>query len=106
MLEENSQDSKDLRLEYYTGVQIESFYPSGLMRRTYRNGTVALLQFNGLFYAFNRFEKAPSSFYVDCDKTAYGWLTKNYVTTALPSDTLAKYNMQAPLIPSNAITYY
>lgn len=98
MLEENSQDSRDLRLEYYTGVTQESFYPSGLMRRTYRNGTIALLQFNGLFYAFNRFEKAPSSLYVDCDRPAFGWLTKEYVITALPSDVKQKYDMQAPLI--------
>jgi len=92
MLEENSQDSRELRLEYYTGVIQENFYPSGLMRRTYRNGTVALFQFNGLFYAFNRFEKAPSSQYVDCDRPAFGWLTKNYDITALPSDALLKYN--------------
>jgi hypothetical protein len=41
MKEDESKDTKQLRLEYYTGVQMENFYPSGSMRRTYRNGTVA-----------------------------------------------------------------
>ena len=88
MLEENSQDSRELRLEFYTGVLSENFYPSGLMRRTFRNGTIALFQFNGLFYAFNRFERAPSSMYVDCEKPAFGWLTKNFDNTPLPNDAL------------------
>lgn len=42
MKEEDSQTSAAVRIEFYTGVLVENFYPSGLMRRTYRNGTVAL----------------------------------------------------------------
>ena len=41
------------------------------MKRVFRNGTIAWYYFNGLFYAFMRFEKSPTSLYVDCEISAY-----------------------------------
>lgn len=95
---EDIKDKAD-RIEFNTGVLFENFYPTGAMRRTYRNGTVALFQYNGLFYAFNRFEKAPSSFYVDCDTPEFAYVTRNYdASTAPPTNDPDKYNAQAPLL--------
>lgn len=73
-----AQASRELRIKFYTGPMTDSFYPNGTLRRVFNNGTIAIYQFNGLFYGFIRFEKAPQSQYVDCDVGPYGFMTNDY----------------------------
>lgn len=68
------------------------------MRRVFRNGTIALYQYNGLFYAFNKFEKYPSSLYVDCSNSDYGYLTTRYDASPLPTEEVDYIKLLAPVL--------
>lgn len=72
------------RILFYTGAQYETYFPNGTMRRVFRNGTIAIYQYNSLFYAFNKFEKAPTSLYVDCTLPNYEYGLNVYDETELP----------------------
>lgn len=97
---ETDSEIKSVRIEINTGVKFETYYPNGSMRRVFRNGTIAIYQYNGLFYSFNRFEKAPTSMYIDCDNYQFGWLINpsDYDNSPLPSDDSLLPAKFAPLI--------
>lgn len=42
---------------------------NGTVRTVYKNGTIAWFKFNGFNYVFDRYEKSPLSFFVDCTRT-------------------------------------
>jgi hypothetical protein len=107
-IEANMQATAALRLEQYTGPAYETYYPTGSMIRTFKNGTVASYMYNSLFYAFITFIKAPTSLYVDCSNPNFGYLTTTYVGTPLPVSVASQYSLEAGLITdevNNQIDY-
>lgn len=60
------------------------------MRNVYTNGTIAIFRFNGFIYIFQRYERAPSSFFIDCRTTFGVSVDANGVASAINVD-LARY---------------
>lgn len=52
-----------------TAILFSDLYGNGTVRTVYVNGTIAIFRFNGFIYLFQRYEKAPSSFFIDCTRT-------------------------------------
>ena len=60
------------------------------MRNVYTNGTIAIFRFNGFIYIFQRYEKAPSSFFIDCTRTFGVSVNSDGVASAIAVD-LSRY---------------